>query len=115
MSGQCVAQFLCLFVFFHQFTHAVHIRSCVLQLSLHLLHVLVDDVHTEVQDEVLNALAQVVFALLAFEAATELVAVNAQRCRQSADFGVGMLHEIAVGLEVWILGVFHCLLQYLVV
>ncbi len=63
----------------------------------------------------LNALAQVVLALLAFEAATELVAVDAQRCRQSADFGVGMLHEIAVGLEVWILGVFHCLLQNLVV
>ena len=76
-ASQRVAQLLGVLVFGHQRFDARHVAASLFQLSLQVLQVLADDVHAEVENQVLYALAQVALALLHLEAAAELMAVNA--------------------------------------
>ena len=115
MTGQSIPQLLSVLKGVHQFFHPVAFTTNGFQLTLDVLQALIDDVHTEVEYEMLDALAQATAAALQFKAATKLVVVNGQPCSQLAHGGVRMLHEILVGLEPRVAGMLHGLMQDAVV
>ena len=81
------------------------------QFTLDVLQVLIDDIHAEVENEVLDALSQGALALFHLEDTAQLVIIDTQLGGQLTDFRIGMLHEILLRLETLVARMFHCLTE----
>ena len=72
---------------------------------------LADNIQTEVEDEVLYALAQRCPTATHLETLAQLMSVDTQSGGQLTDSRIGMLQEVVGSLEAWLCRVFDSLLQ----
>ena len=117
LLSQRITQLLCILVLVHQLFQlfTVYLGAHRLQLSLNLLQPLVDNIHTEVKDKVLNLLLQVGCGVFFLKTLAELMTVYTQGGCQLTDLRIRMLHEVAIGLEPFISSMLYCFLQNLVI